>query len=85
MLPVMFGRDPNITGEATMENLYGLVNASATLTGVFSLGRSTQNAPSGNTGSTAYALSFDASDDDVIYSGSKLQPSALQVLACIKI
>lgn len=76
---------PNIAGEATMEDLYGLVNTSATLTGVFSLGRSTKNAPSGNTGSTAYALSFDASDGDVIYSGSKLQPSALQVLTCIKI
>ena len=67
-----------------MEDLYGLVNSSATLTGVFSLGRSTKNAPSGNTGSTANALSFDASDGDVIYSGSKLQPSALQVLVCIK-
>ena len=81
----MFGGYPNIVGEATMEILYGLVNTSATLTGVFSLGRSTKNAPSGNTGSTAYALSFDASDGDANYGGSKLQVSALQVLVCIKI
>ena len=75
---------PNIAGEATMENLYGLVNTSATLTGVFSLGRSTKNAPSGNTGSTAYALSFDASDGDDTYSGVSLQVPALQCLCCIK-
>ena len=30
------------------------------------------------------ALSFDASDSNTIYEGSTLQPSVLQVLACIR-
>ena len=36
------------------------------------------------TESTATGLSFDLSRGSNIFAGSKLQPSALQVLACIK-
>ena len=31
------------------------------------------------------SMSFDANKSNAIYSGSKMQPSALQILACIRI
>lgn len=53
------------------------------LSGVFSEGKSGTRGVQGTTANTAVA--FNASDGNAIYSGDKLQASALQALACIKI
>lgn len=53
------------------------------LSGVFSEGKSSSSATQGATANTAVA--FNASDGNALYSGDKLQVSALSVLVCIKL
>ena len=73
---------PNITGG--VNDLYGGPSRSAS--GVFKssdIKGETMNATDGSrTGATV--LSFKAFDSSALFSGSKLQPSALQLLACIR-
>ena len=52
------------------------------LSGVFSEGKTGTGATQTATSNTAVA--FTASNGDALYSGDKLQPSALQCLVCIK-
>lgn len=82
MPPVMFGETPNIQG---FHNQIVAGNP-VTKTGAFSQSYQDQFFISTNSGDNyaMSALSFDASDSNTIYGGSRLQPSALQALACIK-
>lgn len=53
--------------------------------GAFSGGSNEDAGGGANTGKTHQTeLIFNASDDNDIYSGSSVQPSALQTLVCIK-
>ena len=74
---------PNITGG--VNDLYGGPSRSAS--GAFKssdIKGETMNATDGSrTGATV--LSFKAFDSSSLFSGSKLQPSALQLLACIRV
>ena len=76
--PQCLESNPNMTGEfASMYSHWPY------LSGVFSEGKSSSRAVQGSTANTGVA--FNASDGNAIYSGDKLQASALQALACIKI
>ena len=59
----------------------------APVSGAFSMGEKyTDNIPeNSNGGASGCPAVFNASADNDLYSGSDLQPSALQVLCCIKI
>ena len=84
----MFGGDPNIEGLAQWV-FGGYVDQ---FDPVFNgaLYASPNTKMSGTTDGASYSLGhpgigFDASKDNATYSGAKVQVSALQVLACIKI
>ena len=73
--PVVFGEDPNITGGFTGALAYGSGATPTTEQG---------NAYAGGTTYLMSKINLDASHSSSIYSGTKMQPSALQVLACIR-
>lgn len=75
--------DPNIAGKTR----YAAWLDDAVTTGPFSADPDQQRLyPMYNSSSTYYTgLIFDAYDANSIYSGEKLQASALTVLACIKV
>lgn len=79
----MFGSLPNITGQTT----YGTFQGSAPsgfIGALYNAGRNGQgNLISGDNYWTSIGL--DASKSASVYAGSVVQPSALQVLACIKV
>ena len=80
----MFGSPPNIEGEtgyfpAVKQNEYEDSGALSTK------GRGTGNSASIGGGFPQNILYFDASESNDIYSGTGVQVSALQVLACIKV
>ena len=52
--------------------------------GVFCLGKQTTHKVSGSTVSGSWGLGFSANNGNAMYTGEKLQPSALTVLCCIK-
>lgn len=63
-----------------------IIDQGAVASGCFTLNQSynaKQASASGIDGN--YGFSFDASDGDELYSGNKLQVSALQTLVCIKV
>ena len=71
-------------GEASLETTFGLLHNSAIISGVFAKGRHFTNAIIGNSGGSSYSITFDASQVNSNYSGSKVQVSALQTLVCIR-
>ena len=83
----MFGEDPNITGRfwdlATV-----LTNRMGTATGCFTCptdeNSAISNAEVTTTQSSGDGIDFSASKSSGTYSGTKLQPAALQVLPCIR-
>ena len=83
----MFGTWPNIQGRfwdlATV-----LTNRMGTATGCFSAPTNENSAISNanvtTTQSSGDGIDFSASKSSVTYSGTKLQPAALQVLPCIR-
>ena len=80
----MFGCPPNIHGECTpgAPNRY---LAMGLFSGAFSGGLNAGAGGGSNSDKTYQTgLIFNASDDNDIYSGSSVQPSALQTLVCIK-
>ena len=79
--PVMFGDGPNIQGE-----INPLSGKNPYTHGAFQLGNSYLNddrSSGSDAGSTQ--LTFSAARFSTIYSGSSMQPKALQVLACIRV
>ena len=82
----MFGYSPNIEGHFAPRLNSGFSNGIVT-SGAFKVGdKSSNQALSGDTVNTSgFYMSFNASDASAIYSGTKLQHSALSVLVCIKL
>ena len=75
----MFGYSPNITG------WFG-ANTGIGVSGVFSTGETEDNHTITSAGNNnKMFINFDASRDSSYFSADKVQVSALQVLACIKI
>ena len=80
----MFGRDPNITGEILIQCTSS--NGTAPVfSGALSGTKEGTNSVSYQSGAGDLRLSFDASSSDETYNSDKLQTSAIQVLACIKV
>lgn len=76
---MMFGDSPNITGGTNLCTAWGGVND----TGVFKKTGRTQSA--GQSYDNGINLQFDASWSSALFgAGSTVQPSSLQLLACIK-
>ena len=89
ILPLMFGSSPNMTGEFGLRMWGSGGILSHNETGVFS-DRQTATSDTMVVASSDIMrgeqyIVFDASDGNSIYSGTKVQQSALCVLACIKI
>ena len=81
--PVMFGNDPNITGRITSIRSW---SSSVQCVGAFSgsyIRDNVLNSVSGS-GDDAFDLALKASDDNATYSGTGLQPSAIQCMPCIR-
>lgn len=82
--PSMFGFRPNIVGES--KYLSAVLTEDPYVSGA--LKTQLRNAgvnPGGGDGFRQTIVTLDASTGNEIYSGSKLQTSALQILVCIKI
>ena len=81
--PAMFGCVPNITG--SIKYPAAVLPSNPYVDGA--LKTETRSATQAATGSgfMQITVTLDASTENDVYSGSKLQASALQVLACIKI
>ena len=83
----MFGLAPNMTGRF-WDLASVLTEKMGTATGCFSSPTSANSAISIATVSTTQSsgdgIDFSASKSSTVYSGSKLQPSALQLLPCIR-
>lgn len=79
----MFGQVPNIKG--TLKNIAANINNAQGEAALFWSGQNASYAsgrdPSIRAGYDPY---FDASKSSSVYSGTELQPPALQVLACIR-
>ena len=80
---------PNITGDAELRysDKDGQKGSVVSATGVFSLGRGSETMAhvlNANKFPLTDKLSINASDGNSLYSGSKLQVNALQLLACIR-
>lgn len=73
-------------GEAIIQDDIGyFMNTTHDLaSGVFRLGKQTSHKISGSTVSGSWGLGFSANNANAMYTGEKLQPSALSVLCCIK-
>lgn len=86
--PLMFGVCPNSTGTVrtnagAQRGWWGHAGSGAFAVQQWGDTVVTANQVS-STESTATGLSFDLSRSSGIFSGSKMQPSALQTLACIR-
>ena len=83
MLPIMLGLYPNITGNVGWD-VNGLFNYA---TGVFSgIAKTGPYVAAGTTGPVPYSYAnFSASRASSLYSGTKLQCPALQILIIIKV
>ena len=85
----MFGASPNITGTVrsnagAQKGWWGHAGSGAFA--VQQWGDTVVTAAQvSSTSSTSTGLSFDLSRGSNIFSGTKMQPAALQMLACIKI
>ena len=75
---------PNIEGSAFSQDDIGIPNQTYNVTGAFVIGERRSNKLGTMAGYGSYALGLDASNFNEIYSGEKLQHSALSVLVCIK-
>lgn len=90
----MFGVRPNMTGELTYRNstdgTAGL-NTIASPKGIYSYKNTNEiynrliTTQSNDIDVPVQIVTIDASKSSAIYNGSKNQPSALQLLACIRI
>ena len=80
----MFGHKPNITGSVGWINAYGNATDSGT-SALYWLneGETASQLTGERPGSLDIAIN--ASRSSAIYNGTKLQPLALQTLACIRI
>ena len=78
----MFGRDPNIVGEIT-GTWGGYIDNDVEATGCLTVTRSSAVRIEGNQQGRHF-IGIDASKSSTIYSGSTVQPSAIQTLCCIK-
>ena len=89
----MFGLSPNSTGQfgnllargtearqGTMGSAYGVFYVPANVMGAINYTDDVQNAGEGSVD----GVGFDLSRSSVIYSGTEMQPKALQTLACIR-
>lgn len=85
--PLMFGREPNITGKLESGNLYAWWGEKSSSEGAFSVETHGVNSVEGNVWQTAVnVLRFSASDGNGIYGKSTLvQPASVCLLPCIKI
>lgn len=82
----MFGEDPNISGELIAANAsHGLFSPNST--GVFEVWSGTNEIQAeivgGKKGNNK--VFFSPQKSSALFTGSKLQPPALQCLACIKV
>ena len=85
----MFGSLPNIEGEVDFPR-FGGSSWIEQIDPLFSVSRDTKTSYAkatwdGGIGNPGTKLGLNASNADSTYSGAKVQVSALQVLACIKI
>ena len=71
---------PNISGGVG----YLMATNDWTPYGVFHFSGQVTGSPGRNAGGTSAGIDFQAKDSNAVYSGSKVQPSALQLLACIR-
>ena len=90
-VPTVFGENPNITGHIKRQDDEGPTSQvlfdtnKIDATGPFELiAGQNDGIANGTRWDTYIGFSFDASNSSSIYSGSKLQVNAVQVLACIK-
>ncbi len=76
---------PDITGEAALANYNGGFESSSVMSGAFRTGRGYSYSFKGDTGSSSYALNFDASRSSAIYGNSTtVQPPAITLIPQIK-
>ena len=76
---------PNITGDVQAQSDIGIPIYKSYATGAFVAGDHRPNKLDTIAGYGSYVLDLDASQSNSLYSGSKLQNSALQCLICIKL
>lgn len=81
--PLMFGVCPNIQGQAAWS--VGTEGSVAQGYGALSVEASGFKSVTMQDGEGDLSLGLNASAGNSIYSGTKLQPSAIQTLACIRI
>ena len=79
----MFGVFPNIEGATDYLTVGGWYSTQDSSNGVFTPKPQGGNAAGGG-GMVSRAYEFNASQGDAKYTGTMLQPSALQTLVCIK-
>ena len=75
---------PNITGTSWAYSGFGFLRSGAKPTGAFGSEGTSNYSPESASTFAGSSLTFDASKFNATYNGSKMQVSALQLLACIR-
>ena len=84
--PLMFGASPNISGYFSVDRCgFYAEDTSGSYSAPFYLRASGFTGVTQELGTKAVSVNMDLSRSSSLFKGSKFQPSALQMLACIRI